>query len=106
VLPASLKQEVIQAAHGQLLSGQSGISERAERINQFYYWPNMGVDICQHIEKRTTCQERRFQHIERSEILTPLPLCTEPIQMQKMVMCMADAFTKYSEFVAIENKVS
>ncbi len=118
LLPAFLREEIVEAAHGQLLSGHMGVFETKERICQSYYWPNMDADIYKHIYKCTTCQERRFQHLERSEKLTPLPLCTEPNQRvhidlfgplksnsgKKMVMCMTDAFTKYIEVTVIPNK--
>jgi hypothetical protein len=41
VLPASLKEEIMQAAHGQLLSGHTGISKTTERINQSYFCANI-----------------------------------------------------------------
>ncbi len=80
----------------------------------------MDADISKHIGKCITCQERRFQHLERSEKLTPLPLCTEPNQRvhidlfgplksnsgKKMVMCITGAFTKYIEVAVIPNKKS
>jgi hypothetical protein len=108
----------MQATHGQLFSGHSGISKTAERIKQSYYRPNIEADISKCQEKCPTYQERRFQHQERSEILPPLPLCTQPYQRvhielfkplkttkgRRMVLCMKGAFTKYIEVVAIENK--
>ena len=94
-----------------------GVPKTKERICQSYYWPNMDADISKHIDKCTTCQGRRFQHLERTEKLTPLPLCTEPNQRvhidlfgplksnsdNKMFMCMTDAFTKYIEVAVIPN---
>jgi hypothetical protein len=78
----------------------------------------MDVDSSKHIGKCTTCQERRFQHLERSEKLTPLPVCTEPNQRvhidlfgqlksnsgKKMVMCITDTSTKYIEVTVIPDK--
>ncbi len=72
--------KIIEAAHGQLLSGHMGLSKTRQRICQSYNWPNMDADISKQIDKFTPCQERRFQYLERSEKLTPLPLCTEPNQ--------------------------
>jgi hypothetical protein len=50
ILPAYLRQEIIKAAHGQLLSGHMGVSKPKERICQSYYWPNMDANISKHIE--------------------------------------------------------
>jgi hypothetical protein len=68
----------------------------------------LNVFTGQHFDKCTTCQERRYQHVERTEELTPLPQCPElnqrvhvdlfgpmkPNSGKKIVLCMTDAFTK------------
>jgi hypothetical protein len=78
----------------------------------------MTKDIAKHIEECTTCQHRRQQHHQKDEIISPLPLCTQPNQRvhvdlfgplkteigKKMVICFTDAFTKYAEITAFENK--
>jgi hypothetical protein len=86
-----------------------------ERISQSYYWPNMEKDSAKHIEIWTACQERRFQHMKRSEILMRLPNqgvhmdLFGPLQTtkeKKLVMCMTDGFTNNIEVIAVDNKVA
>jgi hypothetical protein len=111
VLPQSLKQDVIEAAHGNVFAGHGGIPKTQDRIEQSYFWPSMTKDIAKHIEECTTCQHRRQQHHQKDKILSPLPICTQPNQRvhvdlisplktekgKKMVICITDAFTKYAE---------
>ena len=118
-LPQTLVPQVLQEAHGQLLSGHDGIFKTKERIFQCYYWPGMDSDIQQHIQSCHKCQLRRVDHRPPPALLTPLPQPTEPNQRihadlfgplvipsrdKHYILCMTDAFTKYVELVALPNK--
>jgi hypothetical protein len=83
ILPASLKEEIIEA--GLLFSGHMGISKKKERKSQSYLWPNIDRHKQAHLNMHKICQERRVQHMERSEKLTPLQLCAKPNQQVQQV---------------------
>ena len=119
LLPQSLKEEVLQQAHGTLMSGHDGILKTKERILSCYYWNGMDQDINNFIKRCHKCQIRRKGSNHSPALLTPLPQGTEPNQRihadlfgplrasdnrKKYILCMTDAFTKYVELVALENK--
>jgi hypothetical protein len=118
MLPRTLVSEVLQDAHGSLLTGHDGINKTKERILQCYYWPGMDKDIAEHLSSCHKCQTQRSTR-PGPAILTPLPQPTEPNQrvhadlfgplrtsenQKKYILCVTDAFTKYVELVALENK--
>ena len=118
VVPQSLRDSLIQEAHGTMLSGHEGITKTKERLLHSYYWPNMEKDITVHLQTCQKCQVTKKQH-SAPHLLSPLPQCTAPNQRvhidlfgplmtsehgKKMVLCMTDAFTKYVELVALPNK--
>ncbi|MGV0986805.1 MAG: RNase H-like domain-containing protein, partial [Limnohabitans sp.] len=119
MVPAVLAAQLVQEAHGQLLTGHDGIFKTKERLLQSYYWPNMDADVIQHINGCQRCQSRRSDDRPQPHLLTPLPLCSEPNMRvhvdlygalqtsesgKKFVLVMTDAFTKYAELVAVPNK--
>jgi len=118
-VPHSLAGDLVQEAHGQLLTGHNGVAKTKERLLQSYYWPNMDAFIYKHITSCQKCQVRRTDHRQPPNILTPLPLTTDVNQRIHMdlfgplktsgsgksyVLCITDSFSKYIELVAVPNK--
>ncbi|MFM7188328.1 MAG: RNase H-like domain-containing protein, partial [Armatimonadota bacterium] len=121
LLPKSLVPQVLEDAHGGLLSGHDGIFKTKERLFQCYYWPGMDKDIGAHLSACHRCQVRRTDHPAPPPLLSPLPQCSEPNQRihadlfgplktsergKKFILSITDAFTKLVELVALENKES
>jgi hypothetical protein len=119
LLPRTLVNDVLQEAHGHLLTGHDGEGKTKNRILQSYWWPKMDKDIIDHLQKCHRCQTRRTDHKAPPQLLSPLPQCTEPNQRihcdlfgplkisgnaKKYILCMTDAFTKYVELVALPDK--
>ena len=119
LLPTSLAPEVVQEAHGQLLTGHNGITQTKERLLQSYYWPTMDYDVTTHVRACQKCQSRRLDTRPQPHLLTPLPQCTEinqrvhvdlfgPLKTsdsgKKYILVMTDAFSKYAEVAAVDNK--
>ena len=101
------------------MGGHDGILKTKERILSCYYWNGMDKDINDFIKKCHKCQVRRPSSNHSPALLTPLPQGTEPNQRvhadlfgplrvsgnsKKFILCITDAFTKYVELVALENK--
>ncbi len=118
-LPASLKQEALADANGNLLVGHDGIYKTKERLLQCFYWPGMDADIAAHLQTCHRCQIRRTDDRPPPALLSSLPQPTEPTQRvhadlfgplkmtdsgKKFILCMADALTKYVELVPLPNK--
>ena len=119
LLPKTLVPQILQDAHGHLLTGHDGIGKTKQRIIRNYWWPKMDTDIMDHLQKCHQCQVRRTDHPAAPTLLSPLPQCTEPNQRihadlfgplktsensKKFILCMTDAFTKYVELVALPDK--
>ena len=119
LLPQKLAEAVVGEAHGQVLTGHDGVAKTKERLLQSYYWPTMDRDVAIHIKGCQRCQSRRIDDRPRPHLLTPLPQCSELNQRvhvdlygplkdtesgKKYVLVMTDAFSKYAEVVAVQNK--
>ena len=118
-LPQTMVHSAISEAHGQHLTGHDGTFKTKERLLQCYYWPGMDKDITDHIKACHKCQLRKNAHRPPIALLTPLPQPTElnmrihadlhgPLRtsgnMKRYILVITDAFTKYVELVAIDNK--
>jgi transposase InsO family protein len=83
-----------------------------------YFWPNMEKDIQQEIDNCHQCQVRKKDEKPKA-LLKPLPVTSLPNQRiladlfgplktsewgKKFILVITDAFTKYTELVAMENK--
>ena len=79
----------------------------------------MDSTILDFIKTCDKCQKNRTDIHPKPDLLTPLPICTEPNQRihadlfgalvtsrrnEKYILCMTDAWTKYVELVALPNK--
>ena len=118
-LPQALINDVLQEAHGHLLTGHDGVYKTKERIFQCYYWPGMDANISDHLKTCHKCQIGRNDHRPAPALLTPLPQPTEPNQRihadlfgplrdlgrgKRYILTITDAFTKYVELVSLPNK--
>jgi hypothetical protein len=80
------------------------------------WWLSMDQDIGEFIKSCGKCQENRTDVHPKPDLLTSLPICTEPNQRihadlfgalttseknKKYILCMTNAFSKYVELVAI-----
>lgn len=117
--PISMQADILQSAHNSLAGGHMGLFKTRERILCLYYWPSMDNDIKEHIKHCDVCQTIRPYNHPHKAPLQPLaqpsnpnhrihidlfgPLITSE-RNKKYVMVITDAFTKYVELVAIENK--
>ena len=119
VLPESKVNQVLKEGHGTLFTGHEGVAKTRYRITQNYWWPSMDKDIGEFIKSCGKCQATRTDVHPKPDVMTSLPICTEPNQRihadlfgaltasdknKKYILCMTDAFTKYVELVAIPNK--
>jgi len=117
--PPDIRADILEAAHGNEMAGHDGQLKTKEQILQTYFWPGMDSHIAQHIKTCHRCQLRRKEPAPQP-LLTPLPLVSEPnvrihldifgplrdesYHGKKFLLCMTDAFTKYTELVMLENK--
>ncbi|MBM3917836.1 MAG: DDE-type integrase/transposase/recombinase, partial [Sphingomonadales bacterium] len=118
-LPASLRQEAISLMHTSWYGGHAGTLKTTERLLLYFYWPNMHHDVQLALKDCEKCQKRNTNPKVPTAYLQPLPLLSEPNQRihadlfgplktspngKKFILVMTDAFTRYVELVAIDNK--
>jgi hypothetical protein len=117
-VPKDYRKQLICEAHGSPLTGHGGISKTQHRILQSYYWFSITKDIKEHIESCLQCQA--FSKSKQPPApLGTLPQTSMPNQRvhvdlfgpmktsakeSKFLLCMTDAFSKYTEVIAIPNK--
>jgi hypothetical protein len=81
-LPQALVNEVLQEAHGHLLTGHDGVYKTKERIFQCHYWPGMDADISEHLKTCHKCQIGCNDHCPAPSLLTPLP---QPMELNQRI---------------------
>ena len=54
--PPTMRDAILQEAHGAALSGHGGTLKTKERILQSYFWPGMDNDIMTHLKTCQKCQ--------------------------------------------------
>ena len=117
--PKTIIKELLELAHGHVLSGHNGLAKTKEKLQSCYYWMGMDKDITNHILSCHKCQLQKPKQAQPQTFLEPLPQCSEPNQRvhadlfgplktsdhgKKYILCMTDAFTKYVELVALPDK--
>jgi len=114
-----MRLDVITKFHTEFFGGHEGALKLTQRLQLYYYWPNMKEEIQRVVDACETCQKRKTQPSIPSAELQLLPVLTQPNQRvhadlfgplktsatgKKFLLVMTDAFTKYVELVAIPNK--
>ena len=76
--PPTMRDAILQEAHGTALFGHGGTLKTKERILQSYFWPGMDQDIQTHLKTCQKCQLCRTRDQTKPALLSPLPQCTQP----------------------------
>ena len=116
--PKEHRHMIIQSAHCDISAGHGGVDRTANRVMQHYWWPGLESEVKRFVATCEICQTSRAEK-EAPAKLQSLPLCTMPNMRvhidlfgdlrtsdsgKKWIMVMTDAFSKYVELAAIENK--
>ena len=118
-VPKSLQDMVFNNHHGSTLTGHSGQIGTYKRIATKYFWPTMSQDISRFVRHCKKCHQLKDAKAENTKV--PLRIWKTPthrnmrIHMDlvgpltpsqgcKYIFTITDAFTRYTELVAIPNK--
>jgi hypothetical protein len=116
--PLSLCQLVMEAAHMSRDGGHRGETMTINRVRLGYYWPGMTSDISAFVHRCPLCQLVKEKLPKKAAIMS-MPICSSPnkrlhinlygpLKMSAAgnhyLVVMTDAFTKYVELAAIQNK--
>lgn len=117
-VPKSMVNRLCSQYHKSWYGGHEGLIKMKQRLLQRYFWPHMEKDLQQEIDNCHQCQVRKKDEKHRAP-LHPLPITSQPNQRihadlfgplktsekgKKFILVITDAFTKYIELVATENK--
>ena len=116
--PPPVRTQILQAAHVTIEAGHGGPDRTADRVKQAYYWPGVIHHAQNFVKQCATCQAAKARLPPKAQ-LTTLPVTTAPNQRvhldlygplrtsnagNKMILVITDAFSKWTELVAIETK--
>jgi hypothetical protein len=119
MVPMALRQRIISMFHNSWFGGHEGIHKTIQRLQLYYFWPNMQQDVTDIIKACERCQKRHSTPHLQPSTLTPLPTLSAPNQRvhadlfgplktssngKKYILVMTDAFTRYVELIAVPNK--
>ena len=120
VVPYSLRKNIIKEYHASLLAGHLAFLRTYLRIRDKYYWPKMLHDIKAYCRSCEVCALQR--RVVTRAFLNPSEIATAPFEVigmdflgpiqpespngNKYVLVMTDAFTKWTEVVALPNQTA
>ena len=120
VLPLSLREEVMEAFHDDLLGGHCGYFKTAQKVAQWYWWPRMNKDIKKWVKECIVCQKHTRDYGPKLGKLAPI-IATRPFQIMGMdiltelpttesgnkhIIVFTDYFTKWVEAFAIPDRTA
>jgi len=106
--------------HTDYYGRHEGALKTTQRLQLYYFWPNMKEDVQRVVDDCETCQKRKHLPAQPPAELQSLPILTQPNHRihddlfgplrtsphgKKFILVVTNAFTKYVELVAIPNKV-
>jgi hypothetical protein len=119
MVPDSLRYCLISQFHNSWFGGHEGVHKMVQWMQLYYFWPNMLNNVNEVIKSCERCQKSATTPAIPPSSMQPLPTLTAPNQRfhadlfgplkisasgKKYILLMTDAFTRYIELVAIENK--
>lgn len=69
-VPSGLTEEIVRVAHEPPKSAHGGIAKTLHRIRQYFYWPNMTIQIKNYLSKCEICKQSKSSN----QVLRP-PIC-------------------------------
>lgn len=112
VVPASLRDEVMQACHDDPCAGHLGFARTLARIRQKYCWPQLFSSVQHYVRSCRDCQRRKVPPLKPAGLLKPLEPPHAPFQQvgmdllgpfptsytgNKWIVVTTDYLTRYAE---------
>ena len=120
VVPYSLRRAVVKEYHDSLLAGHLAFLRTYLRVRDKFYWPDMLADIKKYCMSCEVCALQR--KVVTRAFLHPLEIATAPFEVigmdflgpikpeslngNKYVLVLTDAFSKWTEVVALPNQTA
>ena len=118
VVPASLQQQIMAAAHDGPGGGHLGIAKTIPKVKNKYYWIGCSKDVKIWIRQCPQCQKRKPPNPKRRAQLTQVPVGAPMERLavdvmgplprsdkgNRYVLVVCDYFTKWTEAFAMPNQ--
>lgn len=69
-----LIKKILYEFHDSQLGGHSGVHKTWKRVEKYFFWPNMGVDIRKYVRECIICQQVKPVNSKVAGMLMPLPI--------------------------------
>ena len=120
-MPATMKYEILKAAHASAFAGHKGVRITLQRLKERFFWPGMGTDVEAFVAACKVCKESKDPPgiSANREPLRPLAAPSEPNERvyadlfllgavsaagHKYVLVITDTFSKLAELVPLKAK--
>lgn len=118
-----LREELIGQAHDAPYSGHKGQRNTLAKLERYYWWPGMTIDVTNYVRTCLSCQRNKVgnQHNKAKGLLQPLPIPTrswESISLDFIVglpktqagydsiVVFVDRLTKLAHFVPVTTDIT
>ena len=120
VLPKALREEVMLAYHDEVLGGHCGNFKTSQKIQQWYWWPEMNKDVQEWVRTCVVCQKHTRNYGPKIGKLAPI-IATRPFQIMGMdvltdlprteggnncIIVFTDYYTKWVEAYAMSDETA
>lgn len=117
-VPESLREEVMEQHHDELLGGgHQGFDRTYHLVRQRYYWPRMYSDLQQYVKSCDSCQKAKTPQHAHPPPLTPLPIVPkfhrwhmDILELSvtsdgyRYVLLMVDSLTRWMEAIPLKTQ--
>lgn len=116
VIPADLRDEILEACHDDPSSGHLGTARTIARIKAKYFWPRLTSDVTHYVRSCRDCQRRKTPPTRPAGFMQPIAVSSRPFQqigmdllgpfptsqsLNKWIVVATDYMTRYAETAAL-----
>jgi len=78
IVPSTLKAQLLYNYHDTPTNGHQGVSKTLEKLQRFYWWPNMRNDVTNYVHSCTVCGKNKVRRHKPYGKIQPLPVPNRP----------------------------
>jgi len=78
IVPSALKARLLKSFHDAPTSGHQGVDRTFEKLQRYYWWPNMKKDVQNYVASCDVCCRSKIRRHKPYGKLQPLPIPSKP----------------------------
>ena len=78
IVPSSLKANILRLNHDTPTNGHQGVDKTFEKLQRFYWWPNMKNDVINYVHSCMVCGKNKIRRHKPYGKIQPLPIPSKP----------------------------